>query len=157
MLCKIKKIFSWVILILWLFLIFYFSNQPAVESAELSEGILDKLLNIFNIPLTDFIIRKAAHFTEFAVLSILSFNVTVRTVNVSLFKCSVVSVLFSVLYAVSDEIHQIFVVGRACRVFDVFVDSLGIITGLIFCFILLKIYKSIRRKRINSTNSGKAD
>ncbi len=152
MLCKINKVFSWIILILWLILIFCFSNQPAVESAEISNGILDKLLELFNLPFTDFIVRKAAHFTEFAVLSVLSFNVANRMWDISLLKRSTISTAFSLLYAVSDEIHQIFVAGRACRVFDVFVDGMGIVFGLIFSIILLNLHKSIRRKRISSTN-----
>ena len=152
MLCKINKIFSWLILILWLILIFYFSNQPAVESAQVSGGILDKLLELFNLPLTDFIVRKAAHFSEFAMLSVLSFNVTGRTWKFTVLKRSIISTAFSLLYALSDEIHQIFIVGRACRAFDIFVDSMGIITGLVFCIALLNIYKYIRRKRMNFTN-----
>ncbi|MBP3443041.1 MAG: VanZ family protein [Clostridia bacterium] len=49
------------------------------------------------------------------------------------------------LYAVSDEVHQYFVPERACRVFDIFVDTCGAMTGigifLLFIFIISKIVK----------------
>ncbi|MFZ5955651.1 MAG: VanZ family protein [Nanoarchaeota archaeon] len=35
-------------------------------------------------------------------------------------------------YAGLDEIHQLFVPGRACDIFDFFVDSFGIISSFIF-------------------------
>lgn len=42
-------------------------------------------------------------------------------------KMFVFVMLFSVLYALSDEWHQSFVPGRAMTGFDVFIDSLGIL------------------------------
>ena len=49
----------------------------------------------------------------------------------------IVSIVISVLYAVSDEIHQIFVPSRVGAVADVFIDSLGATLGI--CIALFAI------------------
>lgn len=54
-------------------------------------------------------------------------------------KCIFYSMIIGIVYACTDEYHQSFVPGRTCSVKDVFIDSLGIITGSII-FILLKFY-----------------
>lgn len=40
------------------------------------------------------------------------------------------SFVFSLLYAISDEIHQVFVPGRNASIKDVVADCIGIIVGL---------------------------
>ena len=49
-------------------------------------------------------------------------------------------ILFTVIYAVIDEIHQYFVPNRYFDVFDVFIDIIGVAIGL-FCFLLAKNLK----------------
>lgn len=41
-----KKIISIILLVLWMCLIFYFSNQPSYDSDKASNGVIDKLINI---------------------------------------------------------------------------------------------------------------
>ena len=73
-----KKALSWVLLISWLLIIFLFSNQTGPESSNVSNGILKIIEDIIHIPLTSnvasFVIRKLAHFTEYAILGILCAN-----------------------------------------------------------------------------------
>lgn len=45
------------------------------------------------------------------------------------------------MYATSDEIHQYFVPGRACMVEDVFIDTLGVILGILLIMLGKKIIK----------------
>jgi len=59
-------------------------------------------------------------------------------------KCIFYAMITGILYACTDEFHQKFVPGRTCSIKDVFIDSLGIITGSII-FILLK-YLITKRK-----------
>lgn len=59
-------------------------------------------------------------------------------------KCIFYAMIIGILYACTDEFHQKFVPGRTCSIKDVFIDSLGIITGSII-FILLK-YLITKRK-----------
>ena len=49
--------------------------------------------------------------------------------------------MVGVLYAISDEIHQLFVPGRTGCILDVGIDTLGIITGIIIFMIFIKILK----------------
>lgn len=44
------------------------------------------------------------------------------------------AVLFSLFYAVLDEVHQLFVPNRAADVFDLFIDSIGILFSYLFYF-----------------------
>lgn len=124
-------------------LIFMFSFQ----SAEVSSGTSLSLYDIF-IDFTgfDFIthntFRKIAHFCEFAALG---FSVA-GSVMFYLDRFNfLIPLIFSVIYAISDEIHQLFVPERACRIFDVFVDSCGSLFGILVLFFLTCIYKRIKR------------
>ena len=139
--------------------IFIMSMQPAEQSSQLSGGIVSKLIAaLFHdfkslalqqqdkiVSTVTFIVRKAAHFLEYFVLCTLA-CLTIKIYELKKYKQkSLVVFLFCVLYAVSDEIHQYFVPGRACRLFDVFVDATGILTALVFMIIIthcLKKYKS---------------
>lgn len=78
------------------------------------------------------LVRKAGHCLEFMALGLCSFSfcLTFRKKNDRqgrLFLAFLSALAFSVLYAVSDEIHQIFVPGRACEFEDVVTDTMGIL------------------------------
>ncbi len=93
-------------------LIFYLSNQPF-----LSSGLK---------PSEDFILRKFAHISEFFILTILFY----RAVKKTIFENPVfAAAIFSLLYAVSDEVHQLFVPGRAGKIEDVMIDGVGILAA----------------------------
>ena len=95
----------------------------------------------------DYFLRKGAHLTEYAVLFLLAR----RAIEGSFAKISVsgfvaLSVIFSVLYAVSDEFHQSFVPGRSASVSDVCIDSSGVLIGLLIY--LLWSRKGLRVNKI---------
>lgn len=124
-------------------LIFMFSYQ----SAEVSSGTSLSLYDVF-IELTGFVFithnafRKIAHFCEFAALGFfVCGSVYFRRNKFNFY----VPLIISVLYAVSDEIHQLFVPERACRAFDVFVDSCGSLFGILVFFLIVLIYNKISR------------
>ena len=86
----------------------------------------------------DFIVRKMAHFTIYFILGIFSTLLFGEFTSKpkSIFKRSV---LLCLLYAVSDEIHQYFVPGRACRIMDVTIDTTGgALASAIIVFVILK-------------------
>ncbi len=162
---KLKKfnIIFCLLLILWMTFIFLMSMQPAEQSSQLSGGIVSKLIaalfhnfdslslqqqsNMTNI--ITFIVRKAAHFSEYFILSVLAyFAVPVIKSNVRYITAFVICVL----YAVSDEIHQYFVPGRACRVLDICIDTLGILVALFVIFIILNLFK---RRKLGEINAKK--
>ena len=136
----------WILTAVVMGLIFFFSAQPADESAMQSNFILDLLNKIFrNAELTDFIIRKTAHFCEFALLCFMfnwSFYFTAGKTQ------RLLSLGLTSIYAASDEFHQLFVEGRACQFKDWAIDTAGAAFGLLAFIILLFIVgKILNRKK----------
>ncbi|MCL5411531.1 MAG: VanZ family protein [Patescibacteria group bacterium] len=111
---KLKNfLFLWLPPILFMGLIFYLSGIPKLEATSEPTGNL--------------ISRKLAHLTEYAILFILFF----RAFG---YQKSKLPLAFSlcVLYAISDEIHQLFVPLREGKATDVVVDSIGSVLGIFF-------------------------
>ena len=54
--------------------------------------------------------------------------------------------LICVIYAISDEIHQLFVPGRAGQVRDVLIDSAGSFLGIIIVMALEKLLIKFNKK-----------
>lgn len=141
---KIIITFSWILVLICMGLIFYFSSQVAEDSAEMSEGVLQWIMKTFNISANSFIVRKLAHFLEYGGLSILVFNALVQTTGKpKLF----LNFLIPSIYAVTDEIHQYFVEGRACSVFDIGVDMIGSIIGIICCLVFYHLHQLLKNKK----------
>ena len=55
-----------------------------------------------------------------------------------------ISLIIGILYATSDEIHQIFTPGRGPQITDVIIDSMGVILGILLVMLLLKIYGKLK-------------
>ena len=107
-------------------MIFLFSSQPGEESSKISN---------------DLIIRKLGHFSEYMTLGFFSFcylsNFFIGNNKKTDFKKNgILSFLFSVIYASSDEFHQTFVVGRDGNIVDVLIDSSGSLVGILLSSIL---------------------
>lgn len=134
---------STILMLLWMLLIFIMSSCDATESTNQSNFIVNIINNIFkieNIELLSFIIRKLAHFTEYLILGFLTINMLNKN---DISKKYLLSILICIIYATSDEIHQIFVPGRACQIRDVLIDSIGSITGVyLYKLINTKILKN---------------
>lgn len=142
-----QKIYFYIslLIVLSLFvLIFCLSHQSGEESTETS-GWFTSLLNfIFPFELTEDFVRTMAHFSEFACLSFFMNNlfVSYKEKLTPVFACAL-----SFFYAITDEIHQIFVPGRACQFLDMMVDLAGIVSGmLVFSFLYFIIKKALSFK-----------
>lgn len=142
---KIKKIITIILIIAWMTLVFYLSNQISDESSKLSGGITQAILNFFNILegktleqqlAIETIIRKLAHFSIYALGGILIL-LHVNLYKIKTNKKVIISWLIGTVYAMTDEIHQLFVPGRSGEIRDVCIDSLGVITGIIIFLIIL--------------------
>ncbi|MFF5396685.1 VanZ family protein [Peribacillus butanolivorans] len=139
------KIISWAAVIIWMSLIFYFSQQQATASNELSTGITEVIIQTVEKIAPDMgvdlrglnhIVRKNAHFLIYLVLGVLVINALRRSGVHEYYRSMVLSILICALYAISDEVHQLFVNGRGPQVKDVFIDSAGAIVGIsLFCMI----------------------
>lgn len=144
-------------------IIFSFSSEEATTSSKTSGKVAGIIIDIFadgkNMPekvknekieSIQNIIRKTAHFSIYMLLGMLVMA-CMQTYNCkNLIKFSI-SVLFSFLYASSDEFHQTFVAGRSGEFRDVCIDTLGATTGicivLVTFFIIRKVRKNIKSKK----------
>lgn len=111
-----KLINRWLPVVLWFGVIFFFSSR-----ADLPKDRIDWV---------DFIIKKSAHMTEFAILALLAFRAFGRPRPDYAF-------LLALLVAFSDETHQWFTPGRGASLRDVGIDSIGITLASLW---LLKYY-----------------
>lgn len=132
--------------------IFLFSCEDSDKSSDTSGRIVKIILRIFyedfeNMSLAEqeeirsrisHIIRKTAHFTIYAALGFFSSLTVGQRKLISMSTAGVI--LFCFGYAVTDEIHQYFVPGRACMVTDMLLDTCGGITGIIISFVCMKIF-----------------
>ncbi|MBV7277000.1 VanZ family protein [Clostridium sp. PL3] len=137
-----SKRIKWTLVIIWMITIFWFSNQPAVISDEKSKFVIYLFktlgLNLDNIlgQLANFIVRKAAHFTEYMILYILLFNALNESFKLK--KALILSLAIVFLYSCSDELHQYFIPGRTARVRDVIIDTCGGIFALLMLYLRRK-------------------
>ncbi|MDY4077598.1 MAG: VanZ family protein [Clostridium sp.] len=152
-----KKILI-VFCILWLGFIYYNSSQSGLESNKISykvvntisnKNVAEENINYFVGNFNKFI-RKNAHLIEYLVLSILLGNIFFRYNKKGI--DGIVYILFVVLiFAVSDEFHQLYVVGRNSNVIDIVIDFVGGVIGTIifylFYYIIIPKFKNINIKR----------
>lgn len=136
-----KKYYKWLVVFLWMILIFLFSNEPGITSTETSNFFVKRvafLEDCFGIPLDilTFLIRKSAHFFLYFVLGVLVSNAT-RGIK----KYWIVALLLCLLYACTDEIHQLFVIGRSGELKDVFIDFMGSSLGIYCIYYFYKLRK----------------
>lgn len=146
---KTIRIFAFLLLFVWMSVIFIMSAQPADKSSQISGGVVSKLIAALfskfdalspnqQANITNFItvvVRKSAHFLEYFVLGLLLQFVLSTFKNLGYKK--IFCIAFGVLYAISDEVHQYFVPGRACRLTDVLIDTAGVIVSVALISIIL--------------------
>lgn len=135
-----KRIFYGILVIIWMILVFTFSNQNGKESQSTSDIITDKIIEVItkinsNIEYENvkdnisFIIRKIAHFSIYFIGGILIFNF-INTFSIKTKYKILISILISILYATSDELHQLFISERSAQIRDVLIDSAGAIIAI---------------------------
>ncbi len=152
-----KKIILWILIIFWMLLIFIFSSQNSEDSSNLSRGFLRNFILWFlpenidenTVDFLEHILRKCAHMTEYAVLGILiSIQLRLYHVFEAEWKKIWAAIFLVMLYAATDEFHQLFVGGRRGQVTDVLIDTCG---GMAGAFIIYLIYKL---KNLRKTENG---
>ena len=141
---KLYIAFSAIALIAVMAIIFRLSHQTAEESSETSGSLIAWIYGILGLFFSQDVIRTLAHLCEFAGLGFLTSNLIFSyTDKVKPF----LSILFSWLYALTDEIHQIFVDGRAFQVSDLAVDLGGVALGTAVFALLIFIIKTVKLKK----------
>ena len=140
--------------VLLMVLIFWLSDQPAVQSSRQSRQLSYRIVSGFNLVFRlkwtraklialslrmENDLRIVAHFSEYFLLSLLTLlplRLKLKKTGRSLY---VPPVLFCILYAVTDEIHQLSVPGRAFEIKDLVIDSLGVMGAALMTYLILRL------------------
>ncbi|HCF70868.1 MAG TPA: VanZ family protein [Syntrophomonas sp.] len=138
------KTLSWLAVLLWMLAIYFLSAQPAgisngnskgivtrvvdttvkLTKAEISEPDKSKLIDRINSAA-----REYMHGVVFLVLGLLVQNAVTKE-GAKGIKAIAISLAICVICGITDEIHQLFVPGRAFQVSDLAMDSIGSIMGI---------------------------
>jgi len=121
-------LFYWVPPFLWMLFIFSLSSNQSVS--------------VTHTYLYDFLIFKTLHMIEYAILFFLVFR-AFHSLRYSTELSSLLSVLWSVIFATTDEAHQLFVATRQGRIRDIFIDLAGIIIMYIVVKKYIKLFKRV--------------
>jgi len=101
---KTNKFSLWLPVLIWAAIIFILSSISIIKVTDLN--------------FIDFLTKKSAHVVEYAILFGLIHRATKGKLLVSFIVC--------LIYAISDEYHQSFVIGRSASVIDIIIDLSGI-------------------------------
>ena len=150
--------FLWLLVIAVAAMIFFFSSQTGKESAQTSTGLAVFVMRLF-VPGFDglsaaekavyfdrlvYVVRKTAHFTEFAMLGA-SLRLLVHALGVR--KPILIAWAAGTLYACTDELHQMFVDGRGAMWQDVCIDSAGVLTAVLLVTLWLRWREKRKMKK----------
>lgn len=119
-------LFYWLPPLFWMGFIFFLSSRHSVS--------------ITHSYAPDFIIFKTLHMIEYGILFFLLFR-AFHSVNKALYFSQMAAMTIAILYAASDEIHQLFIVSRTGTVRDILIDVGGIIIMYIVIRRNLKLFK----------------
>ena len=143
---NMKKVIKFLLVIIWMLLIYYFSSQNGTISSNMSGGIVDSFIAFLEelgimfsdgfINIFGFLIRKLAHFTLYFILGLLWMSF-LKEYSLSFRMKIVYTILLCLLYACSDEIHQLFVSGRDGKILDVLIDTFGSLFSILFSYTMV--------------------
>lgn len=138
----VKTIHVAVVILIMIF-IFIQSALPADLSSMESNVIVQMLAQFVSIDpeSISFVVRKAAHFTEYLIL-----GCALVPVMREHGKKAILAWLIGSAYAVTDEIHQYFVSERSCEIRDMCIDSCGVLVGVLIGLLIIRLW-AVRTKR----------
>ena len=145
----VLRVIFLILIIINCIVIFYFSTENGEESSNTSGRIIEKIIEILpnseNLSEQEreelkenlqFVVRKGAHFSIYTLLGCFTMGF-MNTFNIKTKRKIICSLGFGVLYAITDEIHQLFSSGRTAKVMDVGIDSLGVVFGILIVFLIV--------------------
>lgn len=128
----------------WMAVMYYLSNQPGLEVTPFLNKLLSFVPKMPNKLLSnefEYVLRKTAHIIEYAVLYIITFfAIYNEKKEKAVAKAILASLLICFIFAISDEVHQYFVPKRDGRIFDVITDLFGVFWGQILVLFYLLIH-----------------
>lgn len=146
-----------ILLLANLWIIFGFSNQNGKESGSLSRKITEVItknikaiqnLEIYQkekvLSKIEHIVRKIAHFSLYTSVGFLTMSL-MSTYKLTYKQRIILSLCIGITYAITDEIHQMYVPNRGPSLGDVLIDTSGVIFGILIVILGIKIYKKVNR------------
>jgi VanZ family protein len=106
-----RSISLWAAVLLYAGFIFYFSSLPSTKLPSI--GNYDKIIHVFEFLILGFLLSRAFDPDKKA----------------RLLKVFILASIVSALYGISDEIHQLFTLGREFSFGDMIVDGIGGMLG----------------------------
>lgn len=133
--------------------VFLFSSQSGGDSNHLSKGILEQIFEIFNVDadplkldLYNLVLRKIAHFSLYFLLGTGTMGFLLTT-SMKVKYSFVLSLLFCILFAATDELHQFLSGTRNGNLLDVLLDSVGALLSILILFFTVRIKDKVITKR----------
>lgn len=156
---KYNAIIKIILIIIWMMIVYMFSAQEGTNSSNTSQSFTMFIIQIFTrgaeletstLEMIEALIRKLAHYSIYAIGGLLIMNYAYSTAKSNKQKI-LYSITFGSAYAITDEIHQYFVPGRSARIFDVGIDTLGVITG-VFVYIAIRKIINLLKNNLQKEN-----
>lgn len=147
-------------MIFCMMLIFYFSSQEASVSSDMSGSFIEQILSsipgsgfhemssverVDMIASAQFFVRKAAHFSIYALLGVLAM-LPMYVVFQKWGKSAWAAWFTSLVYSATDEFHQTFVPGRSGELRDVLIDCAGAALGILVIYGIIRMRERQARK-----------
>lgn len=173
-----QRILALILVLMWMITVFIFSSQDGVDTLNTSGAVISVIESTTNntsevvsdnLGKTDNknslenkkykytysnkiqrIVRKNAHYFLYMLggvfLSV--FFCADSKYKSSQIKLAIYAIMTGIVYAFTDEFHQRFVPGRTGSLKDVFIDSIGVITGVVLVYILRIILNKKRKDKM---------
>ena len=135
----IKKLIYIVLIIVVLISIYLFSSMNWKDTNSVSKGIIMKGIDIVEVIThkeydkkvivnkLNYPIRKCAHFLLF-LLSGICIYLLLNSFHIP--HKILISIVISIIFAILDETHQMFSLGRSSSILDILIDSIGSVVGI---------------------------
>lgn len=157
----IARVILVVLTITVMIFIFRMSAMEAEESAQLStsvgytvgEIVVEGFYEMPPVQQEEYVdsiehpLRKLAHYSEFAALGFLLLLDVVAFTKLKGLKRLALSLVLGLIYAASDEAHQLLVSGRSGEIRDVLIDVGGVVSGCLIAFLIVIIVNAVKSKR----------
>ncbi len=137
---RLQALLWWLPAIIWASVIFYMSTRTF--GASFTDRLLANIIAIFHkqvshhtIELLQFGMRKLAHFTEYAILSLFLYH-ALGDDHRSIWnpRKALACIVLAGLYSLTDEFHQRFVPGRGPSIVDCGFDTIGATLGMVVLY-----------------------
>lgn len=132
------------------------ATQSEIKSGQILLQINACLQKMGLLPVSEHFVRKLAHFLEYALEGFLLFW-TAQAYGVCRMKAFGWFVLAGVLTAMCDESIQMWSAGRSAQLTDVWLDTSGVIFGMCFGLICVRLFVVLAKSNVQCHHNDKSD